>query len=98
LTYLGWIGIWLLVAAAVVIVAEGVLAVVWGVALARRSRALSEALQKERSAIEADVQRLKAALEETQRLWKPYSRALRLLNHPLAIALLGSLSRRRAGR
>jgi hypothetical protein len=95
---LGWIGVWLLVAAAVAIVVEGVLAVLWGVALARRSRALAEALQQERVAIETDVQRLRAAIEETHRLWKPYQRALRVLNHPLAIALMGSFARRRVGR
>jgi hypothetical protein len=96
---LGWVGVWLLVAGAVAIVVEGVVAVLWGVALARRSRVLAERLQKERALIEADVKRLKAALEETQLLWKPYQRALRLLRHPLVIALLGSFARRRtAGR
>ncbi|GAC1506392.1 MAG: hypothetical protein NVS1B3_05970 [Candidatus Dormibacteraceae bacterium] len=96
MTLLGCIGVWLLVVAAVAIVAEGVVAVWWGVALTRRSRAVAERLQKEQTVIEADVQRLKAALEETRRLWKPYSRALGLLQHPLTMALLGSLARRRA--
>jgi hypothetical protein len=95
---LSWIGVWLLVAAAVVIVAEGVLAVLLGVAVARRSRALAEGLQSEQRLIEADIQKLRAAVKETQRLWHPYQRALRLLRHPLAIALIGSLARRRAGR
>jgi hypothetical protein len=95
-TQLGWIGVWLLVAGAVVIVAEAVLVVVWGMAVARRSRALQERLETERALIEADVHRLKAALEETDRLWKPYRRALRVLNHPLVIALIGSFARRRA--
>jgi hypothetical protein len=93
---LGWIGVWLLVAAALAIVIEGVLAAVWGVGMARRTRVLSERLEKERGLIEADLERLRAALDETTRLWKPYRRALRLLRHPLMIALLESFARRRA--
>jgi hypothetical protein len=95
LSTLGWIGVWLLVAGALAIVIEGVLAVVWGVGVARRTRALSERLETERGLIEADLERLRAAMEETRRLWKPYRRALRLLRHPLMIALLESFARRR---
>jgi hypothetical protein len=95
LSTLGWIGVWLLVAGALAIVIEGVLAVVWGVGVARRTRALSERLETERGLIEADLERLRAAIEETRRLWKPYRRALRLLRHPLMIALLESFARRR---
>jgi hypothetical protein len=96
LTTLGWIGVWLFMAGVYAIVVEGVLAAMWSLALVKRSRALSERLETERGLIEADVRRLRAALEETQRLWRPYGRALRLLRHPLTIALLGSLARRRA--
>jgi hypothetical protein len=96
LSTLGWIGVWLLVAAALAIVIEGVLAAVWGVGMARRTRVLSERLETERGLIEADLERLRAALDETTRLWKPYRRALRLLRHPLMIALLESFARRRA--
>jgi hypothetical protein len=96
LSTLGWIGVWLLVAGALAIVIEGVLAVVWGVGMARRTRALSERLETERGLIEADLERLRAAMEETRRLWKPYRRVLRLLRHPLMIALLESFARRRA--
>jgi hypothetical protein len=96
LTTLGWIGVWLLVAGAVAIVVEGVVAVVWGVGVARRTRALSERMETERGLIEADLKRLRAAMEETRRLWKPYRRALRWLRHPLTIALLESYARRRA--
>jgi hypothetical protein len=96
LSTLGWIGVWLLVAAALAIVIEGVLAVVWGVGMARRTRVLSERLETERGLIEADLERLRAALDDTTRLWKPYRRALRLLRHPLMIALLESFGRRRA--
>lgn len=98
MTTIGWIGVWLLVGAIVLILAEGVVAAVWGLAIARRSRALAEGLERERGLIEADVQRLQVAIEETRRLWQPYRRALRWLNHPLTIALLGSLARRRAAR
>jgi hypothetical protein len=95
---LGWIGVWLLVAGVVVIVAEGVLAVVWGMAVARRSRALQERVETERGLIEADLQKLRDALEETRRLWRPYRRALRWLRHPITIALMQSYAGRRAGR
>ena len=93
---LGWIGVWLLVGAIVLILAEGVVAAVWGLALARRSRALAEGLKREQGLIEADIQRLLVAIEETKRLWQPYGQVLRWLRHPLTIALLGSIARRRA--
>ena len=96
MTTIGWIGVWLLVVCAVAIVVEGVVAALWGLGMAKRTRALSEKLETERGLIEADVQRLRSALEETRRLWKPYRRALRLLRHPIAIALLQSYARRRA--
>lgn len=93
---LGWIGVWLLVVSAATIVVEGVLAAVWGAAMAKRARALSERIQTEQRLIEADLARLLAALTETKRLWSPYRRALRWLRHPLTIALLQSYARRRA--
>jgi hypothetical protein len=96
LSTLGWIGVWLLVTGALAIVIEGVLAVVWGIGMARRTRALSDRLESERGLIEADLERLRAAIEETRRLWKPYRRVLLLLRHPLMIALLESFARRRA--
>ena len=98
MTPLGWIGVWLLVAGVVAIVAEGVLAAVWGMAVAKRSRALQERIETERGMIEADLKRLQDALEETRRLWRPYRRALRWLRHPITIALMQSFAGRRAGR
>ena len=95
MTELGWIGVWLLVAAAVVILVEGILAGVWGFAFVKRSRVLAERVETERGMIEADLKRLQDALEETRRLWMPYRRALRLLRHPLTIALLQSYAGRR---
>jgi hypothetical protein len=93
---LGWIGVWLLVASALAIVIEGLLAVVWALGVARRTRVLSEQVETERGLVEADLVRLRAAMEETTRLWRPYRRALRWLGHPLTIALLKSYARRRA--
>jgi hypothetical protein len=90
------IGVSLLVASAVAIVVEGVLAALWGVSLTRRSVALSERLEAERALIEGDFVRLRAALEETKRLWRPYRRILLWVRHPLVIALLESYARRRA--
>jgi hypothetical protein len=92
---LGWIGVWLLVAGAAVILAEAVLVVVWGMAVAKRSGALQERIATERGLAEADLKRLREAMEETKRLWKPYSRALRWLRHPLTIALIQSYTGRR---
>jgi len=93
---LGWIGIWLLVAAAVVIVVEMVLGGIWSVRIARHSRDLSARLAAEQSRLQADVERLREALAETAVLWQPYARLLRWLSHPLAIALMQSYTRRRS--
>jgi hypothetical protein len=90
------IGVWLLVVSAVAIVVEGVLAAVWAASLVKHSRALSEGIETQQALIEADVARLRAAIEEARRLWRPYERILRWVRHPLAIALLESLARRRA--
>jgi hypothetical protein len=93
---LGWIGVWLLVIGAVAIVVEGVLAGLWSVRLANRSRRLAARLTSEQVQLRADVERWRAAIAETQLLWQPYRRILRWLRHPLAIALLQSYARRRA--
>jgi hypothetical protein len=95
-TSIGWGGVWLLVAGVVAIVAEGMLAVVWGRAVAKRSRALQERIETGRGLIEADLKRLQEALAETRRLWRPYRRALRWLRHPITIALMQSYAGRRA--
>jgi C4-dicarboxylate-specific signal transduction histidine kinase len=87
--------VWLLVASIVVMLAEGVLVAVWGLSVARRTRTLAELAETEQGLIEADIKKLRSALEEMQRLWKPYGRALRWLRHPLTIALLRSYAGRR---
>ena len=93
---LGSVGIWLLVGSAVAIVVEAVLAAVWGMRIGRSSRRLAELIDTERGLIESDVARLRLAVEETKRLWKPYRRVLRWLRHPLVRALLASYAGRRA--
>jgi hypothetical protein len=93
---LSWIGVWLLIIGVVAIVLEGALAGLWSLRLAKRSRALSARLTAEQAQLRANVERLRAALAETQALWQPYRRILRLLRHPLAIALMQSFLRRRA--
>jgi hypothetical protein len=95
-TSYGWIGVWLLVGAVVAIVIEGVLAAVWALAVGRRTRVLAELLQSEQAMLDDDVRRLRLALEEMERLWRPYGRTLRWLRHPIAIALMQSYARRRA--
>jgi hypothetical protein len=92
----GTIGVWLLVVSVVVIVFEMGLAAVWSVKVARRTRELNERLATERTELQADLARLRAALQETKVLWRPYRRVLRWARHPLAIALLESYARRRA--
>jgi hypothetical protein len=95
---LGTIGIWLLVAGVLVIFVEMAVVAVWGVAMGRRMRALAVRIESERVDLQADVARLKLAIEETRKLWQPYRRILRWLQHPLVVALLGSYRRRRAAR
>jgi hypothetical protein len=92
------IGIWMLVAAALAIVVELALMAVWGLAMGRRMQALSQGLSSQRAEIQADVDKLKRAIEETRALWRPYRRALRWFRHPLVLALLGSYRRRMAMR
>lgn len=95
MTTIGWVGVWLLVASFGVMLIEGVLVAVWGLAMGKRTRELSELMAREQGLIESDIKRLREALDETERLWRPYGRALGWLRHPLAIALLRSLARRR---
>jgi len=92
----GWIGIPLLVVGVVAIVVELALGAVWSARVAARAQLLSERLAAQQGGLRADVERLRAALAETEVLWQPYGRLLRWLQHPLVIALLQSLARRRA--
>ena len=94
----GWLGVWLLVGASAVIVIELAVMSVWGMRLARRGRALSAALASDQAVVREDLVRLRASLEETRRLWQPYRRVLRIVRHPLTIALLASYRRRRSAR
>ncbi len=98
LATLGKIGVWLLVAGGIGILVEMVLMAVWGVALGRRMRVLTERIVSERADIQAEMARLARAIEETKRLRRPYRRALQWLRHPLVLALLGSYRRRMAAR
>lgn len=98
MTQLGWIGVWLLVAAGLAILLELTLMAVWGLAVGKRAQLLAEGLETERGLIESDLQRLRLAVAETERLWQPYRKALRWLRHPLVIALLQSYRRRATAR
>jgi hypothetical protein len=93
-TTAGWVGVGLLVAAALAIVVEGVVAAVWGRRVAKRTLALTERLNTERGLVESDLEKLRLAIEETRRLWRPYRTILRWLGHPLTIALWQSYRRR----
>ena len=92
----GLIGIALLVICLVVIVLEGAIAAILSVRLSRRAKSLQDRLASERGRVEAEVERLRLALAETEVLWQPYGRLLRWMRHPLAIALMQSYARRRA--
>jgi hypothetical protein len=91
---LGWVGIWLLVFGVVVIVIEGAIGAIWGLSIARHSQTLNERLSSQRARLQADVDRLRATMAETEVLWEPYRRLFRWIQHPLAIALLQSFARR----
>lgn len=93
----GWIGIWLLVVSAVAVVVELVVMGLWGARVARKSRVVSEKLMAEQALLREDVERLQASVAEARALWRPYRRLLRFVRHPIAIALLQSYARRRAG-
>ena len=97
MTSIGWTGVWLLVAGVLAIVVEGVVAAIWAASMVKRSRAIAEGLLIQRGLIEADLARLRAAIEQTARLWEPYRRILQWVRHPLVIALLESYGRRRLG-
>ncbi|HEV2036542.1 MAG TPA: hypothetical protein VGU71_20515 [Candidatus Dormibacteraeota bacterium] len=98
MTQLGWIGVWLLVAGGVAILIEAVVMTFWGLALGRRARILAARLETERQLIESDFAKLRLAIAEMERLWRPYHRTLRFLRNPLVIALLQSYRRRAAAR
>ena len=93
---LGTVGLWLLVAAGLVLIVELVLVAVWGVAMSRRMLALNQSISSQRAEIQVDLERLRRAIEETRALWRPYRRILRTLNHPLLVAVFASLRRRAA--
>ena len=93
-----WIGIWMLVVSVVVIICEGALATIWSLRLSRKSRTISKLMASQQAALNADVERLRASIAETHELWQPYRRLLRLLRHPLTIALMQSFARRAAAR
>jgi hypothetical protein len=91
-----WIGIWLLVVSVALILFEGALAALWSLRVSRKARAISELMASQQALLNADVERLRASIAETHELWQPYRRLLRLLRHPLTIALMQSFARRGA--
>jgi hypothetical protein len=92
---LGWVGLGLLVIAGLAIVVEGIFAVMWAAGMTKRTQVIAERLKTERRMLESDLEKLRNAMEETKRLWRPYQRIIGWLQHPLVIALLASYSRRR---
>ena len=89
------IGIAMLIAGVVAIIIEGAVAALWSLRVSRRARVLSERLASEQGKLQADVERLRQAMAETEALWQPYARLIRWLRHPITIALIQSCARRR---
>ena len=98
MTELGWIGVGLLVAGGVAILVEMVVLAVWGMTMGKHAMVLAERLADDGDLIEADLAKLRLAIEEIRRLWQPYHKTLRWLRNPLVIALLQSYRRRAAAR
>lgn len=98
MTQLGWVGVWLLVVGGLAILVEMTVLAVWSAAMGNRARMLAQRLEYERGMLETDLEKLRVAIEEMQRLWQPYRKTLRWLRHPLLIALLKSYRRRVAAR
>lgn len=94
---LGVIGIYVFLLTVIVIILELALAGYWSIRLALRAQMLGARLSTERALLHADVERLRANIAEMKILWQPYRRVLRLLRHPITIALMQSLMRRIAG-
>ena len=95
MTTLGWAGVGLLVVAGLAIVVEGVVAALWGMAVAKRALTLTERLETERRLIEADLEKLRLASGGDSAIVAAISAVLRWLGHQFTIALLGSYRRRR---
>ena len=89
---------WLALAGAggLVIVVELLIAVPLVIRLRRRIAQLSGLVALDAGVAESELLRLQLALADSRRLLLPYRRLLKYLRHPLVIALLASLRRRRA--
>ena len=79
-----------------VIVVELLIAVPLVIRLRRRVAQLSGLVALDAGVAESELLRLQLALADSRRLLLPYRRLLKYLRHPLVIALLASLRRRRA--
>jgi hypothetical protein len=91
-----WIGVWLLVGGVAAILVEGVVAALLSVRISKQARVLSARVMADQADLRSAVERLNVSLAEMRVLWQPYRRLLRLLRHPLTIALMQSFARRRA--
>ena len=70
----------------------------WLVVIAFGAILIEGRLAAEQAQMQAESARLKAELADMEVLWQPYRRLLRLLRHPIALAVLQSYARRRAAR
>ena len=91
---LGWLGVFLLAAGTLASVIELALMAAGANAVGKRAKVLADRLAVERQLIDSDLERLRAAIEETERLWRPYRRILGWLSHPLTIGVWQSYRRR----
>jgi hypothetical protein len=89
---------WLAIAGVggMVIVVELLIAVPLVIRLRSRVSQLRRLVASEAGMAESEVLRLELALADSRRLLLPYGRLWKYLRHPLVVALLASLWRRRA--
>ena len=92
------VGTWLLIGALALVVVEVLLIVPMAVRLRRRLTVLRDLTAGSTAEIRAQLVTLQAGRAELTGRLRPYRRLWRILNHPLAVALLASYQRRRASR
>jgi hypothetical protein len=98
MTAVGWMGVWLLVAAVALIVVEVAVLAPRFLRLQRKALALRAALEREDGMRNLELQRLRFVLGEIDLKLRPFRRVRRVALHPLTVAVLASYRRRRARR
>ena len=98
MTAVGWIGVWLLIAALALIFLELALIGSRMLRLQGKAMTLRSLLEREDGARSEELLRLRLAMSQIDLRLRPYRRTQRLVLHPLTLALLESYRRRRSER